>query len=291
MKMAKNATGSYADANKSALSEDKTLEMIENIGFDWKAPFYSDPQWVKEHTGYPKARSEHNPNGLSMASIDTELRIAFCRQVDHYMFNLFLGSEHAGITNAGCRPGQKKNVPNPLNRLFRDRTASKPTAEHLVRDSDAVLADIIRTVPVSLLKSLYVQDALCRWTFAARWGDPDLRNKAKALLGRSLPPKTGSPAKIIHIPERLLGAYNSLCAYVKCITKCADAVQDVQTLVRFFGDTSVLERHGLVLEELFNKRLKKPAPSDVAVSYIAELCSLSKSRVKDLVSAARKAVS
>jgi hypothetical protein len=276
-------------ANMSSLREEHTLSLISSLGVTFSLPTYQE--WLEEGLTHPEAVNDYNRAGLCMARVDEELQLALGQQLVHYMSRALLASEYRNAQNAGCRPGQKKNRPNPLKKLFRDKHASAATEGHLVRENDKVLADLIRVDPLVLLKSFYVQDAVCRWTYAAKWGLPGLRRRAKALLERSFPSKPGSPSKCELDREKFLTAYRDLYEYVKCIIRCAKVVRTVEELAGYFRDASVLERSGLVLKDLFNKRFKAPAPSDVAVAYIADFCGLSKSRVTDLISEVRNELS
>ncbi len=256
----------------------------------------------------PAVQNQYNPDGLSLAAINMELSDAFGPQTNHQQLTQHLMAEM--LKNCMAREAYQKRTAstqvfktgsdgkkvlekedeagNVIDVILIQRMSSVPTQTHLVQNGDSHLAALIKACPEVLLQSLQAQDALARWTYATRIShDSAIRKQAQHFLTISSPVRKGNPGKASPNLAKFLMAYDDLCRYCKCIFAAADATHSESAIRQHFADAEIMGQHGLILKELIDPRLNKPAPSDMAASYINTYSGLSKSRIVDLVSKAR----
>jgi hypothetical protein len=211
-------------------------------------------------------QNRYNPEGLSILTINLELKFALDLPSNRIpLVQQLLAEESAQATT---------------------NTRSQAPVEP-IQAGDKDLAELIKACPQALIESRHAQDAFSRWTYTSRCHhDTKMRNRAQGLLVNCFPRRMGNPGKVKPDLPRLRLAYDDLCAYCKCVFAAA-AKCSVPEIQKLFVRVDDLVPFGLNLGDLMNPRFKKPAPSEIAASYIAANIGLSKSRVIDLVSMAR----
>lgn len=256
----------------------------------------------------PSRRNKYNQAGLSLDAINLQLSGAFGPQDDPALLGQYLGEEL--LCNAQAKRKQDLlsskvrilqvppsgrgagTAPKPtgssIDQVVATRMLALPVSSHLIQSTDKKMADLIKKAPLSLLQSPAAQDALARWTYATGFShDKAIRDQAKKFLSACLPSRQGNPGKTRAESKMLLAAYDGLCLYCKCIFAAAIDGRNETKLKSLFPDVNDLALSGIVVQDLLNSKFKKPAPSDVASSYIAKWSGLSIQRVRDLISKAR----
>jgi hypothetical protein len=244
--------------------------------------------------------NEHNPDGLSLQAIECEIDYAVDLHGDEGLLTDQI------IRESGEDADFKIRMVPALDDSVDEKSVSIPTPDHLIQSDDSRLADLISAAPLALLRSFNAQDALARWTYAARYGhDPDTRKKAKTFLAISMRAVRGNPGKSSADLPQLLQAYDDCCTYVKLIYAYAiklarqnsrsearrpEAIDNaVKNMLSYFADADRLGGCGVNLSDIVQD-LKGPKPSEVAAEYIAQSCGLSASRVMDLITEARNKI-
>jgi hypothetical protein len=250
--------------------------------------------------------NEHNPDGLSLQAIDCEIDYAFDLHGDETLLTDQI------IRESGEDAAFNIRLVPALDDSVDEKSVSIPTPDHLLQSDDSRLADLISAAPLALLRSFNAQDALARWTYAARYGhDPDTRKKAKSFLAISMRAVRGHPGKSSPDLPQLLQAYDDCRAYVKLIYKYARKLarqstrtearkpevinNAVKNMLSYFadadrlGDADKLGDYAVNLNDIVQDK-QGPEPSEVAKKYIAHSCGLSASRVMALVTEARNKI-
>ena len=273
------------------------------------------------HLGVGEPQPPHNPNGLSIKGacleLDEALQGSGC---DARLFRHVIDNE-AGDGSADPRPAALAPSADatPMQKLkarmaretdswrqavYRKYFTATPDPKHLLQPGDDELAALIAAAPEALLASFQAQDAGARWTYAKAFsGNAETRNQAQAHLDTAAPKRRGKPPKVSLDPRKLLQAYDDFCGYCRAVFEAADDISSrkpvpgmpvdgaerERELERWFPEVRELELHGVVIADLLNPRYNKPAPSEVATSFIAAFSGLSESRITDLIGAARNA--
>ena len=198
---------------------------------------------------------------------------------------------------------QPSRVPYPNNPALLHHKFTQLQPTRLILESDQDLAALIKQAPSALVLSAEVQDAIARWTYAARFFyDPETRGKAKQLLETSIPVKVGNPGRGPVDEQKLLSAYDDLRALIEKVLERAAQLRKpvpriertektkalISTLGEEFWGIQLLYPHGLNLANVMAGDFSNPYASDVAASFIGNIAGMSKSRVMALVTEARK---
>lgn len=229
------------------------------------------------------AVNEFNPDGISLAAIDLEIRAA---AVIHHT-PLHLRDDVAKRT----REGDENNGELVSCYGFSFRVYTLKEADRwAVQDGDAELANIAREHPVSLLDSAPIQSAIARWLYASWHGaDPGLKKLAAELLARAQGARRGRRRQHEFVPMQLRQAYDDLVAYGSLLQKCYKE-NGSDGLHRWFPDCERLHEVGmLVLDAKYVRQYGFPSPASIAVQYIEYCAGMSRSLIHQLVDGVTKA--
>ena len=273
------------------------------------------------HRSEGEPQLPHNPDGLSIKGARLKLEEALegngnAAQLFHHVIDNESRDGSAGPRrtaqepSAAATPMQKLKARMPCETdswrqaVYRKYFTATPDPKHLLQPGDDELAALIAAAPEALLASFQAQDAWARWTYAKAFsGNAETRNQAQAHLDTAAPKRRGKPPKVSLDPRKLLQTYDDFCGYCRAVFEAADDISSrkpvpgmpvdgaerERELERWFPEVRELERHGVVIADLLNPRYNKPAPSEVATSFIAAFSGLSESRITDLIGAAKKA--
>jgi hypothetical protein len=221
------------------------------------------------------AVNEFNPDGISLAAIDMEIRVA---AVKHHP-PLHLQDD---VTRLAIQPADADIRYAPATY---PAYTLKEADRWAVQDGDAGLAELARAHPVALIDCPVIQFAIARWVYAS-WnsGDPKLKKVAEGLLARARTPMRGRRRQHEYVPALLRQAYDDLVVYGTLLRKCHKRMTANDELIRWFPDCNRLHAAGmLVLDEQYIRRHGFPSPATVAVSYLAHRTGMSPALIHQLV--------
>ena len=232
--------------------------------------------------------NDYNPEGLSVDAIKVEIARAFSRQGDEALLMRFLNWEQNEILN---RPGvseERRNKVRSVMDFLSARYRAEATSDHLIQSCDSELAETVAKSPILLLRSLRIQDAVCRWLYASRRGKDDVRKEACRLLKTGIPVSRGKPTEAVCDDDLLLLAYRDLKKYVDEMIECSKHVAGADLLLKYFPDAEQFKDPYNIPESLFDRARKLPAPNRVAASFIGKMCGVEEKRVLGMLTEARR---
>jgi hypothetical protein len=274
----------------SPRSDDKAAMREKLFEAGTKPVYHRDahgPEFANEIRQAVRA-NEYNPDGLSVEAIEVEVARAFSRQGDEALLMRFLNGEQNMILNRPGDPEIRRNKVRSVVDFLSERYRAEATSDHLIQKGDQKLAETIAKSPILMLRSLQIQDAVCRWLYASRRGTDDVRKEAGRLLDAGIPVIRGKPTEAVYDAQLLLLAYRDLKRYVDAMIECSRHVAGADELLKFFPDAARLEDPYNIPESLFDRARNLPAPNRVAASFIGKICGVEEKRVLGMLTAARK---
>jgi len=178
------------------------------------------------------ARTEHNPEGITLEAIDTEIKLAkTLGQVDGTAF-LQLAMQKLIVPRRRSRTTSL----DPTTDQVMPLRVTPP--EEMLEPYDEDLADMIRKCPIALLESEDHQRAIARWFYVQRIAkDESVRARASELIERSAPASgPGHPTEFDVDVAQLAQADRDLRAYRDAVRSCMQATKSADAVMKAFSE-------------------------------------------------------